>query len=89
MGVQNRLRKIFDNMSLRHLSSRIELNFWQILIGLMSESKLFRKSVRWFYFGAGPAVSDTIKKIDPKLLVRWAVIGLGFGLLTGFLIYLY
>jgi hypothetical protein len=89
MGVQNRLRKIFDNMSLRHLSSRIELNFWQILIGLMSESNLFQKSVRWLYISAGPAVSDTIKRIDSKQLVRWAVIGLGFGLLTGFLMYLY
>ena len=73
-------------MSIRNLSSRIELNFWQILIGLMSESQALQKSIRWLYLDAGPAVTDAIQRIDPKRLIRWAVIGLGFGLTTGFLI---
>jgi hypothetical protein len=89
MGFNTHLRKFFGNMSLRHLSSRIELNFWQILIGLMSESQPFQKSIRWLYLDLGPAATDTFLRIDQKRLIRWAVIGLGFGLTTGFLISLF
>jgi hypothetical protein len=83
------LRKLLSVMSIRHLSSRIELNFWQMLISLMSESQPFQRSVRWLYLDFGPAAVDFYQKLDQKRLIRWAVAGLGFGLITGFLISLF
>jgi hypothetical protein len=79
-------KKVRRIMSLREISSRIELNFWQILIGLMSESQSFQKSFRWFYLDFGPAVIVLYQTIDHKRLFRWAVIGLGSGILIGLLI---
>ena len=55
----------------------------------MSESQPIQKSIRWLYLDAGPAVTDAFLRIDQKRLIRWAVIGLGFGLTTGFLISLF
>jgi hypothetical protein len=73
-------------MTFRNLSSRIELNFWQILISLMSESQPFQRSIRWLYFGFGPAVRNFYQQIDLKRLIRWSVVGLSLGIITGFLI---
>lgn len=83
------IRKIIRYMSIRHLTSRIELNFWQILIGLMSESQPFQQSIRWFYLGFGPAALNFYQKIDQKRLIWWAVAGLGIGVITGVLISLF
>ena len=75
-----------SSMTIRQLSSRLEVNFWQIMIGLLSESQPIRKSIRWLYLGFFPALADFYLQFNRKLLFRWAVAGLGLGLLTGFLI---
>lgn len=89
MGFQLFKKKVRRIMSLREISSRIELNFWQILIGLMSESQSFQKSFRWLYLDFGPAVIVVYQTIDQKRLFRWSVIGLGSGLIIGLLISLF
>ncbi|MFL7894078.1 MAG: hypothetical protein ACK2UM_04470 [Anaerolineales bacterium] len=76
-------------MSIRQFSSRIELNFWQIVIGLMSESPKFQRLVRWSYLGLFPAVSNWFTKFNRRRAFQWAAGGLGFGIMIGFLIALF
>ena len=75
-----------SEMTIRQLSSRLEVNFWQILIGLLSESQTIRRSIKWLYLGLLPAAANLNLQIDRKLLFRFAAAGLGLGLLTGLLI---
>lgn len=89
MGIQQIkeiTRKLLSPMTIRQLSSRLEVNFWQILIGLLSESQPIRKLIKWLYLGFLPAAVNFYQQIDRKILVRFAAAGLGLGLLTGFLI---
>lgn len=78
-----------SSMTIRQISSRLEISFWQIFIGLLSESQPIRKSIRWLYLKFIPAVTDLFLQIDRKILLRWAVAGLGSGILAGFLISLF
>jgi hypothetical protein len=55
----------------------------------LSESQPIRRSIRWLYLGFIPAVADFFLQIDRKILIRWAVAGLGLGILAGFLIVLF
>jgi hypothetical protein len=79
-------RNLLNAMTIRQLTSRLEVNFWQILIGLLSESQPIRKSIRWLCLALFPVLADYYSQINRKLLLRWAAAGLGLGLLTGFLI---
>jgi len=73
-------------MSLRQLSNRIELSFWQIIISLLSDSQKLQRIVRWFYFDCQPAMSAFIQHFDRRQAIRWGAAGLGLGLIVGFLI---
>ena len=73
-------------MSLRQLSSRIELSFWYIVINLLSGSILLQSLIRWFYLEIIPAIRDFFKNFDRQRFIRMVIFGLGFGLITGFLI---
>ncbi|MGW8224407.1 MAG: hypothetical protein ACWGOY_01675 [Anaerolineales bacterium] len=76
-------------MSIRQISSRIELSFWQILIGLMSESPQFQRLVRWSYLGLFPAAAKWSNNYNLRRAFQWAAGGLGFGIMIGFLIALF
>ena len=76
-------------MGLRQLSSRIELSFWQIIIGLLSESKTIQQLVRWFYLDFLPATTGFFQSLDRRRVIRWAVVGTGLGFAVGFLISLF
>lgn len=83
------IRKLGIIMSLRHLSSRIELSFWQIVIGLLSESHSLQRLIRWFYLDFVPATADFFQQYDRQCVIRWAAVGLGLGFVVGFLISLF
>ena len=73
-------------MSLRQLSTKIELGFWQIAISLLSESKSIQRLVRWFYLDLRPKSSQLFNQLERHKVIRWSAAGLGMGLLFGFLI---
>jgi len=83
------IRKLGSVMSLRQLSSRIELSFWQIVIGLLSESHSLQRLIRWFYLDFVPATADFFQYLDRQHVIRWAAVGLGLGFIVGFLISLF
>jgi hypothetical protein len=80
------LRKLGSIMSLRQLSSRIELSFWHIVIGLLSESHSLQRLIRWFYLDFLPATTNFFQRFDSQRVIRWAAVGLGLGFVVGFLI---
>ena len=83
------IRKLGSIMSLRQLSSRIELSFWHIVIGLLSESHSLQRLIRWFYLDFLPATTNFFQQFDSQRFIRWAAIGLGLGFVIGFLISLF
>jgi hypothetical protein len=83
------IRKLESIMSLRQLSSRIELSFWHIVIGLLSESQSLQRLIRWFYLDFLPATTNSFQRFDSQRVIRWAALGLGLGFVVGFLISLF
>ena len=73
-------------MSLRQISTKIVLGFWQIAISLLSESKSIQRFVRWFYLDLRPKTSRLFNQLESHKVLRWSAAGLGMGLLFGFLI---
>jgi hypothetical protein len=73
-------------MSLRQLSTRIEVSFWQIIISLLSESRLLQRLVKWVYLEFLPTLIAFLQHFNQQRVIRWAAAGLGLGLMTGFLI---
>lgn len=73
-------------MSLRQLSNRIELSFWQIIISLLSDSQKLQQMVRWFYLDCQPYLSTFFQNFDHRKAIRWGAAGLGLGLIAGFII---
>jgi hypothetical protein len=83
------IRKLGSVMSLRQLSSRIELSFWQIVIDLLSESHSLQRLIRWFYLDFVPATANFFHQFDRQRVIRWAAFGIGLGFVVGFLISLF
>jgi hypothetical protein len=83
------IRKLGSVMSLRQLSSRIELSFWQIVIDLLSESHSLQRLIRWFYLDFVPATADFFHQFDRQRVIRWSAFGIGLGFVVGFLISLF
>ena len=73
-------------MSLRQLSTRIELSFWQIAINLLSQSSMLQRLIRWFYLTLLPFSAEFSKRFERRRVYRWAAAGLGLGFMLGFLI---
>jgi hypothetical protein len=73
-------------MSVKQISSRIELSFWQITISLLTQSSSFQKLVRWFYLIIMPKSGILFQNFDHHRVFRWAAVGLVLGLIIGFLI---
>jgi hypothetical protein len=73
-------------MSLRQLSTRIEVSFWQFIISLLSDSRLLQNFIRWVYLEFFPTLIAFIQHFNQQRVIRWAAAGLGLGLMTGFLI---
>jgi len=73
-------------MSLRQLSIRIELSFWQMVITLLSESNLLQRLIRWFYLDLLPRSVEFLKQFEHRRVFHWAAAGLSMGFIIGFLI---
>lgn len=73
-------------MSLRQISTRLELSFWQIIIGLLTESKATQGLIKWVYFDLFPNSASHNQLINKRKLIIWAAVGLGMGSITGLLI---
>ena len=73
-------------MSLRQISSRLELSFWQVIICLLSESRTVQRLIKWAYTDIYPTTSAHDRQFDLKKLILWGAVGLGLGSLCGFLI---
>ena len=78
-----------NQMSIRQLSSRIELSFWQIVIELLSESPKFQRLVKWSYLGLFPAAANLLNNMSRRRAIQWAAGGLGAGLMIGLIIALF
>ena len=76
-------------MSVKQISSRIELSFWHIIISLLSQSSSFQYLVRLFYLIVAPKFGIILHHLNHHRIFRWAALGLGFGFVVGFLIALF
>jgi hypothetical protein len=76
-------------MSLRQISTRIELSFWQIVICLLSESRTVQKLIKWAYRDLIPTTAAHSERLDQKRVLLWAAAGIGLGSLCGFFISLF
>lgn len=70
-------------MSLRQISIRLELSFWQIIICILSESSAVQRLLRWAYSDLFPASAGYKYQINKKKMILWAAVGLGLGSLIG------
>lgn len=84
-----KITKLGFIMSLRQLSTRIELSFWQIVIGVLSESQSMQRLIRWLYLDLIPLAAAFIHQFNRRRVIRWAAAGLGLGFLAGLLIALF
>ena len=73
-------------MSIRQISSRIQLSFWQMVISLLSESRTSQQLVRWFYLKLFPVAENIFARFERQKVYRWAAAGLGTGFIIGLLI---
>ena len=73
-------------MSLRQISTRIELSFWQVAIILLSEFSFLQRIIRWFYLTFLPFSAKFINRFERPQVYRWAGAGLGLGFIIGLMI---
>jgi hypothetical protein len=76
-------------MSIKQISSNLELGLWNVLIDLLSDSQLFQDFIRWVYQVLVPGVIKIQDAFNFTAALRWSLAGTGFGILTGFLIALF
>ena len=72
-------------MSLKQFSIRLEVSFWQLVIQLLSESRTVQTLIAWIYHHGLPATTRLIHSLEVERVLRWAVVGLAIGFLTGLL----
>lgn len=70
-------------MSLRQISTSLELSFWQIIICLLSESTAVQRLIKWGYSDLFPASTGYDTRFNKKKMFLWAALGLGLGSLIG------
>jgi uncharacterized paraquat-inducible protein A len=72
-------------MSLKQLSIRLEVSFWQLVIQLLSESRAVQAIITWIYHHGVPATTGFFHNLEVERALRWAAVGLALGFLTGLL----
>ena len=72
-------------MSLRQISSRLELSFWQIIICLLSDSSAVQRLIKWAYTDFFTHSTGVNLQIDKKKIFLWAFVGFGLGSIIGLL----
>ena len=72
-------------MSLKQLSIRLEVSFWQLVIQLLSESRVVQAMITWIYHHGVPDTTRFIQSIEIERALRWVAVGLALGFLTGLL----
>ena len=72
-------------MSLKQFSIRLEVSFWQLVIQLLTESRTVQAIIAWIYIHGAPAITRLIQSLEVERVLRWAVVGLALGFLTGLL----
>jgi hypothetical protein len=72
-------------MSLKQFSIRVEVGFWQLVIQLLSESHTLQGIITWIYHRGLPASELLANNLEVERALRWALVGLALGFLTGLL----
>ena len=72
-------------MSLKQISTRMEISFWQLVIQLLSESHTIQRIISWIYHRGLPSTTKFIQGLDFDRVLRWAAVGLALGFMTGLL----
>ena len=72
-------------MSFKQFSIRLEVSFWQLVIQLLSESRPVQALIAWIYYNGLPATTRLIHNFEVERALRWAIVGLVIGFLTGLL----
>lgn len=72
-------------MSLKQISIRLEVSFWQLVIQLLSESRIVQALIAWIYHNGLPATIRLTHNLEGERAIRWAIGGLAIGLLAGLL----
>ena len=72
-------------MSLKQISIRLELSFWQLVIILLSESRPVQLLITWIYQDLLPAWRQLVLTFDISRAFFWSAIGLALGVLVGLL----
>ena len=72
-------------MTIRQLSTRLEISFWQLVIQLLSESRTVQRMIAWVYHRGSPATARFINSLNAERALQWAAIGLALGFLAGLL----
>jgi hypothetical protein len=72
-------------MSLKQISIRIEISFWQLVIILLSESRPVQNLITWIYKDFLPAWQHFVLTFDISRAFFWSAIGLALGVLVGIL----
>lgn len=72
-------------MSLRQISTRLELSFWQIIIVLLTESQAIQRLIKWAYSDFVPASAGFNPLFEKRKMFLWAAVGLGLGSIIGLL----
>lgn len=72
-------------MSLKQISIRIEISFWQLVIMLLSESRPVQLLITWIYQDFLPTWRQFVLTFDVTRAFYWSAIGLALGVLVGLL----
>jgi hypothetical protein len=72
-------------MNFRQLTLRLEIGFWNLAIGLLSESTFLRSLVRWLYLAGTGRRPGSNPAFQPARALFWASAGLALGFFAGLL----
>jgi hypothetical protein len=75
-----------EQMTIKQLSTNLEIGFLNILIDLLSDSCLFQSLIRWIYQIAIPRLVEIQDSFEIKFALRWSLAGLVSGALIGFIL---
>jgi hypothetical protein len=73
-------------MLIKQLSTSFEIGCLNILIDLLSDSRLFQSFIRWCFLSFFPMVVEYREEFNLPNAIRWSIIGLCAGIISGFVL---
>jgi hypothetical protein len=73
-------------MTMKQISINLEIGLLNVLIDLLSDSRVFQTLVRWTYQVGIPQLMDIQDAFAARLALRWSLAGLISGVLVGLLL---